>query len=348
MNRCDAHHKIYGDFTLFSFLKKRVRINGQNGIELRDDGIALARTAPTSDGKPPHLALCRFTPCGSSEEHASLLPKLSKELELEASHCISIAPQESFSLLLIESPEVEASELKAAVRWRIKELIDFHIDDAIIDVFDIPGQKERGRAKLMYVVASRTSTVQKHIDLLESSGLNLAVIDIPELVLRNIAALLPEDKSGVATLYIGRDHGMLVITRDQTLYLSRRIDLGLEQLKGYLNTPAEEDEFVLDEEEPPMPAPLQKALDNIVLEIQRSLDYYESHFSLPQVSGLVMAPMEESIPGMMGYLGGNLGVPVRMLDLNALIECDETLTDQLQSQCLFAIGAALREEKRVL
>jgi MSHA biogenesis protein MshI len=248
----------------------------------------------------------------------------------------------------VESPAVETSELKAAVRWRIKDLIDFHIDDAIIDVFDIPGQKERGRPKLMYVVASRTSAVQQHIDLLEGSGLNLTAIDIPELVLRNIAALLPEDKSGVATLYIGRHQGMLVLTRGQTLYLSRRIDLGLEQLKTYLNSPADEDELVLDGEEPAMPAPLQRALDNIVLEIQRSLDYYESHFSLPPVSGLVMAPMEENIPGMMGYLGGNLGVPVRLLDLNALIECDETLTDQLQSQCLFAIGAALREEKRAL
>lgn len=303
---------------------------------------------PVAEGQPPHLVLCRFSPTGSNNQTASLLQQLSKEHELESSHCISVATQGSFSLLLVESPEVEASELKAAVRWRIKELIDFHIDDAIIDVFDIPGQKERGRAKLMYVVASRTSTVQQHINLLEKNNLNLAVIDIPELVLRNIAALLPEDKSGVATLYIGRDHGMLVITREQTLYLSRRIELGLKQLQDYLNTPAEEDEFVLDGEEPSMPAPLQRALDNIVLEIQRSLDYYESHFSLPPVSGLVMAPMEENIPGVMGYLGGNLGVPVRMLDLNALIESDETLSDQLQSQCLFAIGAALREEKRVL
>jgi MSHA biogenesis protein MshI len=242
---------------------------------------------------------------------------------------------------------VEAAELKAAVRWRIKDLIDFHIDDAIIDVFDIPGQRERGRPKLMYVVASRTSTVQQQIDLLEGSGLNLAAIDIPELVLRNIAALLPEDKNGVATLYIGPQKGLLVITREQTLYLSRRIDLGLKQLQDLLNT-SDEDELVLDGEEPSMPAPLQLAFGRIVLEIQRSLDYYESHFSLPPVSGLVVAPMEENISGMMGYLGSNLGVPVRLLDLNAIMECNETLSDQRQAQCLLAIGAALREEKRAL
>lgn len=273
---------------------------------------------------------------------------IAKEQALEASHCISVADEESFSLLLVESPQVDPSELKAAVRWRIKELIDFHIDDAIIDVFDIPGQKERGRPKLMYVVASRTSAVQQQIDLLEGSGINLAVIDIPELVLRNIAALLPEDQGGVATLYIGRQRTMLVLTRNQTLYLSRRIELGLEQLQACLYPPAGGDEFVLEGEAPAMPEPLQQALAKIVLEVQRSLDYFESHFSLPPVSGLVVAPMEEMIPGMMGYLGANLGVPVRMLDLNALIECEQGLSDALQSQCLFAIGAALRDEKRAL
>lgn len=331
---------------LLPFLKKRSRIHGQTGIELREEGIALAHTLPTAEGSPPHLSLCRFTPLNGSDT-APLLAQLGKEYSLADSHCISVAPQESFSLLLVESPQVEATELKAAVRWRIKDLIDFHIDDAVIDVFDIPGQKERGRPKLMYVVASRTNTVQQQISLLEGNGLNLQVIDIPELVLRNIAALLPEDHSGVATLYLGRHHGMLVVTRDKTLYLSRRIDLGLEQLLGYLAA-TDEEEFVLDGEVPAMPAPLQRALDNIVLEIQRSLDYYESHFSLPPVSGLVIAPLEEAIPGMMGYLGGHLGVPARMLDLNALLECDETLPDQLQSQCLFAIGAALREETRAL
>ena len=303
---------------------------------------------PAADGHPPQLSFCHFTPVDSVDKQPSLLQTLSKEYQLDASHCISVAAQESFSLLLVESPEVEASELKAAIRWRIKELIDFHIDDAIIDVFDIPGQKERGRPKLMYVVASRTSTVQQHIDLLEQNHLNLSVIDIPELALRNIAALLPEDKGGVATLYIGHTHGMLVVTREQNLYLSRRIELGLEQLKGYLNAPAGEDEFILDSEETAMPTQLERALDNIVLEVQRSLDYYESHFSLPPVSGLVIAPMEEEIPGVMAYLGAHLGVPVRMLDLNALIESDETLSDKHQSQCLFAIGAALREEKRAL
>lgn len=313
---------------------------------MRDDGVALARIGERIEGQPPRLTLCHFASLdGTAAE--PLLQQLVREHQLGESRCVSVVARNSFSLLLVESPQVEAAELKAAVRWRIKDLIDFHIDDAIIDLFDIPGQQERGRQRMMYVVAARTSDVERHITELETPGVALDVIDIPELALRNIAQLLPEDRGGVATLYIGRHNGMLVLTRNGTLYLSRRLDTGLEQLKAHA-AQQDEEEFLLEGEEPAMAAPLQRTLDNVVLEIQRSLDYYESHFSLPPATSLVIAPMEEGVAGMMGYLGAHLGVPVRMLDLGSLLECSEPLSEPLQSQCLFAIGAALREEKRVL
>ena len=336
--------------TLFSFLKNKARIDGQTGLELHPNGIGIARITFDTPTSPPHLKLCQFHATSSREEQERLLARLRSEYQLDQSTCISVAESGSFSLLLVEAPEVDPLELKAAVRWRIKELLDFHIDDAIIDVFDIPGQQERGRPKLMYVVASRISTVQQHIDLLESQDINLSVIDIPELAMRNIAALLPEDEGGVAMLYLAQDCGLLTLTRNKNLYLARKLEIGTRQLLDYLHSAPPEDEFVLDEAEEAteMPQPMQYALDSIVLEVQRSLDYYESHFSLPPVGGLVLVPMTEQIPGMMGYIASQLGVPVRMLDLNAYLESEQTLSDELQSQCALSIGAALRQENKAL
>jgi MSHA biogenesis protein MshI len=312
----------------------------------------------TFDAPParPRLDICRFIPAAGAEQQR-ILERLRTDLQLDKSTCISVAESDSFSLLLIEAPDVDPLELKAAVRWRIKELLDFHIDDAIIDVFDIPGQQERGRPKLMYVVASRISTVQQHIDLLESQEINLSVIDIPELAMRNIAALLPEDEGGVAMLYLGQDSGLLTLTRQKNLFLARKLETGTRQLLDYLDQGEAEEEYVLDPEESAeggdvpvdeMPQSLRYALDSIVLEIQRSLDYYESHFSLPPVSGLVLVPMAQPIPGMMEYIAGRLGVPMHTLDLNAFLESEQTLSDELQSQCLLSIGAALRQENRAL
>ncbi len=315
------------------------------------DGIALARVKQADEGHPPRVELCEFFPLETGRGREELLAELVDGYGLSSSHCLSVMPG-SFNLLLVEAPQVDAAELKAAVRWQIKDLIDFHIDDAVIDVFDIAGQESRGRQKMMYVVAARVSTVQEHIDLLEGAGAALSVIDIPELALRNIAALLPEGPSGVALLHLSRHGGLLTLSRDGELYLSRNLEVGSEALLSQMQADAgvEHGGMALEaqEEEGGLSPGMTRLLDSIVLEVQRSLDYYESHFSLPPVGGLVLTPTEEPIPGMLGYIAGNLSVPVRTLDLNAVLDGESTLSDALQARTLLAIGAALRHEEKVL
>lgn len=287
--------------------------------------------------------LCEFHSAGVADQPA-VLASLAHKYQLDAADCTSLMDASHSSLLLVEAPEVDPTELKAAVRWRIKDLIDFHVDDAVLDVFDVEGQ--RGRTKMMYVVVARIATVQEHIDLLEGADVNLGIIDIAELAQRNIAALLPEDQSGVALLHLTPQGGLLTLTRQGSLFLARNLEFGTDQLTAALPT-APESEFSLDDEEGPAPA-LRRLMDTIVLEIQRSVDYFESHFGLPPISGLVIAPLAQPVPGLAGYLGGNLGLPVRMLDLNTVLDCEQTLSDELQAYCLSAIGAALRVEERTL
>ncbi|MCW8972339.1 MAG: pilus assembly protein PilM, partial [Gammaproteobacteria bacterium] len=212
--------------------------------------MGIAQITPDSANALPRLTLCRYLPSENLAERPALLARLREELQLDQSLCISVAENEMFTLLLVDAPEVEANELKSAIRWRIKELIDFDVDDAVIDAFDVPGQEERGRQKLLYVVAARRAAVQSHINLLEEERLNLSIIDIPELAMRNIASLLPEDESGVAMLYLTHEGGLLTMTRQKDLFLARRLDIGLRQLSAFASTtsPGEaEDEFILDE-----------------------------------------------------------------------------------------------------
>lgn len=341
-----------GDLALFDFMKKKTLIDGQFGIRLSQHGVGLARVSMEPGETVPRLTVCRYIPNTSLVDRPSLLGRLSEELGLHEAFCISVAEDDMFTLLLVDTPEVETSELKTAIRWRIKDLIDFHVDDAIVDVFDIPGQEERGRQKLMYVVAARRVAVQAHINQLEEERFNLSVIDIPELAMRNVASLLPEDETGVAMLYLTNESGLLTLTRQKNLYLSRRLDIGLNQLSSFVAEDAQarheaDDVFTIDDEES-YTKPLIRAFDNIVLEVQRSLDYYESHFALPPISSLVLAPMEEHIPGMLEYLDEHLGIPVKTLDLNKVLQCEQVLNEEMQSLCLLPIGAALRERNKAL
>ena len=293
-------------------------------------GIAVAGIRRSKE-VPPSLELCTFQ---SSQESVPDLKKLIKTHNLDHAMCVSIMELGSYSLLQVEAPDVQPDELRAAIRWRVKDLIDFHIDDAVIDVFEVPDDKAAGK-KTMYVVAAKSGQVKERIDNLVEAGLQLDVIDIPELALRNIAALLPEDVNGVALVYIEQNEGLITITRQESLYLSRRMRFGYSSLP---------DTAIHGNDKEAM----EGWLDSIVIEVQRSLDYYESHFSQPQVSGLVITPGAKEVPGMAEYLSRQLGIPARLLDVNTLIDVATAIDRQSQSQCLLAIGTALRQESRAL
>jgi MSHA biogenesis protein MshI len=243
----------------------------------------------------------------------------------------------SYSVLSVEAPQVPVAELRSAIRWQIKDLIDFHIDDAVLDVFDAPASGADHKQHNLYVVVSKLSRVKERVSLLQDAYVNLTTIDIPELVLRNISTLLPEDPKGVAFVYLQRRFGVLILTRQSSLYLARTLDIGYESL---LNPSGETPDRIGGE--------VNSQFDKLVLELQRSFDYFDRYFMLPPLSGVVLAPLPQPVPGLVDYLGDNLGIACRELDLDEILQFKNKLDRQQQAAGLLAIGAALRQERAVL
>jgi len=315
---------------LFGLTKKKIHPHTLAAVCSGENGVAMAKISRHQD-VPPMLELCQYQQLDPAKKSKNILEKLVKEAQLDRSLCVSLVELDDYSLVMVEAPEVQSDELRAAIRWRIKDLIDFDIDDAVIDVFEVPETKAGRKAGMVYAVVARASRVKQRIEQLLAIGLNLEVVDIPELALRNIAALLPEDVAGVALVYIGQDRGLITITRQQTLYLSRGLTTGVNAIPDTL----------MQNNDPDL---IENWLDGIIVEIQRSLDYYESHFSLAPVSSLVIAPLPRELPGVAQYIATQLDISTRVLDVQTLIDSEQPLDSQLQSQCLLAIGAALRVE----
>lgn len=287
---------------------------------MRPEGVAVARIERPRTGRA-RLILADWQPAEGERKAREAILQVAKGHGLRGAGTVSVMDPSGYSLLLVEAPDVEPAELRAALRWRIKDLIDFHIDDAVIDVFDLPGDAPRGRARMMYVVAARAAAVRSRVDVLEGSHLELSAIDIPELALRNVSALLPEDVGGVALVHLCGGHGLVVITHQSSLYLARTIEYEAGAADG------------------------ERALETLTLEIQRSLDYYESHFGQPPVKAVVVAQDEGSLEE---GLRANLPVAVRPLDLAQALECADAPSPELAARCLPAIGAALRQERAAL
>ncbi|HHH42621.1 MAG TPA: agglutinin biogenesis protein MshI, partial [Gammaproteobacteria bacterium] len=223
-------------------LKKNIRNDVTSALLSTEAGISTATVRRERSGRAI-LEQCRFYPPVPGQDNTAQLKKVIAGQGLDKHGCSTLLPPGDYQLLMVEAPEVPAAELKAAIRWRIRDLIDFHVDDAVLDVFDVPPSGARAVQEHLYVVVARTETVREQIGRLEQAGAALHTIDIPELALRNIAAQLPQDSNGQASLYFGQDHGLITLTRDATLYLARSMDIGYRQLQ---ETPALADRLALE------------------------------------------------------------------------------------------------------
>ena len=303
-----------------------------------DEGVSVVSLNIKDD--KPQLNICDFTLWEDGAAHEKLLAQKSKEFGLSTYDCTTVLGLGEYSVISVDAPDVPANELRAAVRWQVKDLIDIHIDDAVIDVFDAPASGASNQQNKMYVVVSKSSTVRECVDQLQDADANLTTIDIPEMVLRNITARLPENDAGVAMIYLTRDRGLIIVARQSTLYFARTLDIGYH----YLNQSVDQG-FGLGLEGQ---TESNAAFDNLVLEVQRSLDYYDRYFSQPPVAGLVIAPTEMPVVGLDEYLNQALGMSVRHLDLSEIVEFEQPLSIAEQAHCLPAIGAALRQKQVAL
>ena len=269
----------------------RARSGSPLALGFTTDGVVIARMETAADGHP-HL--CAEALPG---ERVEPLAERLRSCGLEGATAHLVMPLGSYERLLLDQPPVPPAELRAALRWRVRELIDFHIDDAVIDHFPAPRRPDLAQQQL-YVIVARRRQVERYTGLASDAGLQPSRVDIPELALRNLACRLPETATGVALVHLEADRGLILLCRDHCLYLARNIDLGSEHLA----------------------AGGTAATERLALEIQRTLDYYDRHFRQPPVALVALTPLPDGLPPVTEELAGLLGIDSRILDLNQLLD----------------------------
>jgi MSHA biogenesis protein MshI len=81
-------------------------------------------------------------------------------------------------------------------------------------------------------------------------------------------------------------------------------------------------------------------LDELLLEIQRSLDYYDNQLRKGNIRNVVLGPTRLDSAVVGNHLKDRLGVDITVIDLNELFEMREPISGELQNQCFSAVGAA--------
>jgi len=284
----------------------------------------------------------RYTPGGESivdrcgthalEGEYQGAERLAKELGFERYQCLTLLAPGEYQMLLVEAPNVPQTELKTAMRWRIKDMLEYHVDDATVDLLEVPRNPAGGeRGHSMYAITARNEVIQSCIGRFEAARIPLSVIDIQETSQRNVAALFERDERGLAMLYLGNDLGLLTINFRGELVFARRIEAGMLALTS-ASGGAREEQF-----------------QRILLELQRTLDHFDRQFAYVPIAKLMLAPDPEET-GLQEYLAANLDVPVERVRLSGAIAFgSRSELEPVEEWRLFhLIGAALRHESKAL
>lgn len=301
-----------------ALFRKKIRQPGWTCIDVTATAVDVARVQPAREGKPEVLVCDSYRKEGSDRD---VLARLRRALHLDDGNCTTLLAPGQYFIMQVDAPRVPAGEIKAALRWQIRDLVSFPVDKATVDAIPIPGSQR------YLVVASPNDTIAAVMQLFDEAGIELCAIDIPELAQRNVARLLEEKGRALALLVFDNEDPLLTLTADGELYQCRRIEL---QSPGIAATD---------------PQQRSAQFDRVALELMRSFDHFDRQHDALRIARLVVSGIAGA-DDLMHFLEGKLGVPVAALDLGAVMDCHripELGQVQRQTQCVHMLGGALRE-----
>ncbi len=297
---------------LFSTAKKESQI----GVDFLPDGVAVA-LVQTGKKNPGAIIRSEFVAAAGTQAQVEVLKEWVSANNLQKTPCVCLIANDDCDIYQVEKPEVDDSEMVQAVTWKVKDLINYEVAHAVVDSYPMPFSSKH-KQQQVGVVAARETVISSYVESIKTTALELNALDVHELARSNLEAVQHSAGQSFALLTLTAGNGLLSVYHDTDLYVSREFMIGIDQLE----LASSEDESVFD---------------TLLLEIQRSLDYFESFYGIGTVTNLRIFPQLKVIEKMALYLQNFSSFDIEFLSLDSADD-----SKGLAQHCFHAYCAALR------
>ena len=306
------------------FPRWRVKPRGSShlGLVFGPGRLAAAVVRLSGQGRPKLIGYESFTDDPSLES----VQKWLRQRGLRIHSANFLLPGDDYRMLSVETPAVPAAERAAAVRWRIKDMIDFPVEEACVDCIVAPAPNGEGEGTHAWAVVAQRARVRDWMQRARQARVDLDSIDIPEMALRNLLVMEPTP-SATALLRLSSTGGALVVAWRGELCMFRRFD--------DLNVAHFASADLMTR---------QSLFERLALEIQRSADAFERQF---YGTAIERVWVEQSVPDMdlVQQLAPHVSLRLHAFDLAERLEIDAHAHGRGEPKhkvSLLAVGAALR------
>jgi len=291
-------------------------------IEMSAQGFAVAEV--TIGQQKPLLKNCHFIYNENIKIRSELMVELFERRKINTAQSFLVLSPQYYKLLLAEAPPIPLEDLRVVMPAKIKDSIPWELTDSTSDVMPLPDDAFRGRKKSVYVASAQTSVIAQQVEMLRGIGIKPISISIAEIALLGFESLmLHQPKESYGVLKLGDTEGLINMVCDGNVYLSRRLNVALNDL-------------VKQEIE------RQVFFDQLVLEIQRSVDFYESQMGKGPVAKIQLLPTAVELGVGYEYVEENISTDIEWFDPFELVEIGVEVQHKDKAHCTSAFGSAMR------
>src|SRR3989339_1702521 len=272
----------------------------------------------------------------------------------------------------VSMPRLSPEEMNEAVKWKIKDDISYHVEDAIVDFVALGKISPSGESDYLVSSASRF-TIENVLQVIKDAGLQINSIITMPFALKALCLEYLSPDSVIPIVYFGRSSINISFFKGERLVLNREIPVGggdntkamtagLAFSEGRLELSFEEAEKIkrehgipLDLETYPkldkipvaqLQAVVRPALEKIEDEFLRTIEYFKSQEGEILIQKILIMGGGSKTPNVLEFLSQRLGIPFERIENLSGLELAPGLTDKESfkfalPQLTAAIGAAM-------
>ena len=267
--------------------------------------------------QPDSLSYCHRPSDSSPVCQKIIKPNVSESLSTLAKDvsgvglCHLVLSSGQYQIVQVDKPNVPDSEMNAALKWHVKDLVPFKPDNMVVDYFD--GPQLSGNVEKINVVCADLNELSLLVENISKNQLDIALITTVEF---SFAQLIPENDLAMLLVCQHANEDLLIlIIKQGRIFFQRRIR-GLSQISQKT-----EEELTMG------------AVDMLSLEIQRSTDYFERQLKQAPIKEIqIIIPMKNEA-FLVRKVSENTNISVNLLSM------PEGFEDKRDYAC--AIGASM-------
>ena len=286
---------------------------------------------------------------------ASAITKLFTESGIKSKAVATSVSGHSVIVKRIPVPTMTEEQLADNINTEAAQHIPFDIADVNID-YQILSDDLSGPQMDVLLVAVKKDKILNYTNVLSMAGKAPTIVDIDVFALQNCYEYNYEPSPGstVALLNLGASVMNINILKGSTPLFTRDVSVGGHQytdaLQKELDLSFEDAESLkLGEkvgtvsEDAKLPI-LQQVTEIIVLEIQKTFDFFRATAAGEHIERIYLAGGSSKVPGLMEALRQEFSLPVEVLNPFAKISpaTSSDLIDRNAGQLAVAVGLALR------